>query len=1250
MANGLTLISLNVRGVRESIKRKRILEWCKVKGGDIIFLQETYSTPDVETRWRSELEGSLIYFSHGTSHSRGVLVSIASKLNINICDFKIDRDGRFIIIKGEIRGAKILFGNFYFPTRDKENEQLDFLENMEKSISDLWTPEYTLVLGGDFNLIMNKNLDYMGLNTPAKTKFNDNFEDFLIRYDLEDIWRKKYPNDKQFTFKRKHPVVQTRLDYWFITRNLEKLVDSCNILSSITPDHSGIRLQFKNLVDTFEYGKSYWKFNNSLCEDKVFVDEMMDKIRELKEQLTLEIVDKLLLWDFMKMKMREFVIRFSKEKAKFRRLEIERLEKDIELLENELLLTQSSKVFDEIEEKKSALGKMYDYVRQGIRVRSRAEWVEEGENNTQYFEQLLKFNKRKTVIKELYDDENKIVNDKNKILKIIKDFYENLYFEQKRNIDDNSPFFNNIQCLSEESKNVCEGKLTKEECYKTLKDMKFNKSPGNDGFTVEFYHTFWPVLGDMIVGVLNEAYNKGHLSNSQKQGVITLLEKEGKDAMYIKNYRPITLLNVDYKILSKVLASRIKKVLGKIVHYDQVGYIKDRNIGEAVRLVDDMFFDSMSANNGYAVAADFEKAFDSVDHNFLFKVLDLFGFGISFCSWVKTLYAGMSSSVMNGGRSTGYFNINRGVRQGDPLSPYLFLLVIEILANKLRNDKNIEGFKFGEREIKQVLYADDLTVFVKNENSIKRLKYIFEEFDKISGLKINKGKTNFVWMGKEEDKPDILLFGKLVKEVKILGVYFTLDIKIKEEMNYKEILSKIKRLLGWWKQRDLSIMGKIHLLKTYALSKLNYVTSLLAVPKWVLSDVEKITFEFLWNGKDRIKRNIMCQDYKNGGMRMSNYKLSVKAQRIGWLSRLLYGEKNMGWKVYFDYCCRLLGGRFIFLCDYEVSKMNLKIPPFYLEVLQAWEDIRECRNMEGDLTNPIIFNNRNICIKGKMIFDINLFDKDIYLVSHIWDKGRIKPVEYFVSLGLKTNELLKIMDICRILPDELKEDRALDKFQLVDMESFDLELKVLGKKIKLKDIHSRNLYEFFVKDLQNSYSMQIKDGQNNLDYNEKEIKEIFIRPRHTTLLNKLREFQYKLLHGVIYTKVQLIKFGFVEDNVCSFCKTEVETYTHVFLDCDIVKALWKEVITNYDLMEIRNMDWKDIFVGLSGTSIRIKFINSLIIMLKHIIYKSRNKGTLPPVNIIHKKMLEYIDEEKKLATRRGKLGAHLLKWEYFNVR
>ena len=175
-------------------------------------------------------------------------------------------------------------------------------------------------------------------------------------------------------------------------------------------------------------------------------------------------------------------------------------------------------------------------------------------------------------------------------MKTIKSFYEKLYSKGKKNDENKKKFFDNIRKLNKESSESCEGKVTNEECYKILKEMKFNKSPGNDGFTVEFCVTFWPQLGEMLVETLNETYEKRELSNSQKQGVITLLEKEGKNTLYVKNYRPISLLNVDYKILSKVLASRIKKILGEIIHNDQVGYIKDRNIGEAVRVIDCLFF------------------------------------------------------------------------------------------------------------------------------------------------------------------------------------------------------------------------------------------------------------------------------------------------------------------------------------------------------------------------------------------------------------------------------------------------------------------------------------------------------------------------------------------------------------------------------------------------------------------------------------------------------------------------------------
>ena len=191
------------------------------------------------------------------------------------------------------------------------------------------------------------------------------------------------------------------------------------------------------------------------------------------------------------------------------------------------------------------------------------------------------------------------------------------------------------------------------------------------------------------------------------------------------------------------------------------------------------FFSSLNQDNGYLVAADFEKAFDSVDHDFLFKVLELFGFGISICSWVKTLYTDISSCVMNGGCSTGYFSIERGVRQGGP-SVTIFVFTSYRNFGTCSERRILKGFKFGEQEVKQVLYADDITLFVRDINSVNRLQYIFDEFEKISGLRINKEKTNFVWLGKEKDKPKVPLFGNLVHEIKILGVYFALDVRIKE--------------------------------------------------------------------------------------------------------------------------------------------------------------------------------------------------------------------------------------------------------------------------------------------------------------------------------------------------------------------------------------------------------------------------------------------------------------------------------------
>ena len=196
------------------------------------------------------------------------------------------------------------------------------------------------------------------------------------------------------------------------------------------------------------------------------------------------------------------------------------------------------------------------------------------------------------------------------------------------------------------------------------------------------------------------------------------------------------------KICSKVLSSRLQKILYTVIHPDQHAFIKGRNIAEAIRNVQDMFYYLTTENkNNYIVSIDFRKAFDSIDHEFICKALESVGFGPMFIKWVKTLYCNIEGCVLNNGTSTGYFPISRGVRQGDPLSPYLFLIAIEMLATRLRNTKEIRGITFGPCESKLSLYADDFCAFCLDQNSVVVLLDVLRQFDRCSSLTFNRDKT-----------------------------------------------------------------------------------------------------------------------------------------------------------------------------------------------------------------------------------------------------------------------------------------------------------------------------------------------------------------------------------------------------------------------------------------------------------------------------------------------------------------------------
>ena len=345
--------------------------------------------------------------------------------------------------------------------------------------------------------------------------------------------------------------------------------------------------------------------------------------------------------------------------------------------------------------------------------------------------------------------------------------------------------------------NTMEGMLTTDELTHCLfKVMKGASSPGLDGFTVNHIRVFWEDLKLLTTNALNACFGNT-LTTTLKKAIIKLLRKGTKDPTLAGNYRPISLLSIFYKLASCAITQRIKPAVESIIGRQQKAYIKHNNIGSCIINLINLINHTIRNNtSGLILLIDFRKAFDSISHNFIQNTLKTLGFGPDIITWICTFLKDRDAQILLGGHLTESIYLEQGVPQGDVISPYLFILMVEILLLKITNTKNITGITYATKESRAETFADDTTLFMqRNEANLRNsIKYI-QHFHKISGLACNLDKTCVIPIGKQSNKNDQICKDlKMVWDDKFTILGFDIDNKLQNlDSNFEKKQGKNKR-------------------------------------------------------------------------------------------------------------------------------------------------------------------------------------------------------------------------------------------------------------------------------------------------------------------------------------------------------------------------------------------------------------------------------------------------------------------------
>ena len=825
------------------------------------------------------------------------------------------------------------------------------------------------------------------------------------------------------------------------------------------------------------------------------------------------------------------------------------------------------------------------------KVRSRVKEDLFGEKCNKYFFTLEKRRQGEKLMSSLKRSDGSITEDSIEIMEEVRSFYQCLFKKGHTNEADQNTMLSCMrQSLPEHQKQICDTPLDLEDLTNALRSMENGKTPGSDGLTVEFYRHFWDYLKNDLLKSHLQSVTDHCLSNSQKQALITSLHKSGaRDD--IGNWRPISLLNTDYKIISKAIANKISQSLPFVISDVQTASVPGRSIFSNLSTVRDIINYAYEKNIAAAIiSVDHVKAFDCVDWNFLIKILEKLGYGPRLIDTVKTLYSGITSSVKVNGYISLPFILERGVRQGCPLSMLLYVIYGESLASFIKGDKSIKGISVNDQELKLSQFADDTDFFVTGMSSIYRLQERLDVYKGATGFRFNMSKCQGLWLGSWRHRSDAPLgFSWSHESIDILGIRF-FNPPLNTNYNWDNCLQKIMTSKKLWECRTLSLKGKRLVLNQILLSRLWYIVQVLPVPMYVINNVTKLTYEFLWGDSHPcVNRLITTMPKEDGGLGILDFQMMILSFRLRCIGKLF--DQTCGfWKILMTYNLdkyrQAQQGKSVFLTHINSSN---KMPSFYKELFNAWIRCFQNRHtlptsLEDILNQPLFYNN-NITTREHPSSPVAM-----YLKPFPWAIGRlitIGDISKVFSSGFLSNQA--ISEICHVsvpveeygklinaIPSQWRRRICTESVSQNYLAIPPCVTKSSNKDVKLTTLSVREFYKILmlkkVINLKPRYLLW--NDIFKLDISKAQWKRIFLCLFRRNSNKGAFDIKWKILHRGLPTQKSVFLWQGVGSPFCIRCAQNIEEdLEHLFFSCSRNELALKYL---FELLEIFLPDTKKV--------------------------------------------------------------------------